>query len=57
VTRAGVDLRQAQASGRVGLASMHERADEIGWSLLVRSAPGEGTRIRVEKTPVREVQA
>jgi len=50
----GFDLRQAQNSGRVGLSSMHERAVEIGWDLQVITSPGAGTRIRVEKAPVRE---
>ena len=52
----GFDLRQAQNSGRVGLASMHERAAEIGWNLQIITSPGTGTRIRVEKVPVREGQ-
>ncbi len=49
----GFDLQQARdrsrAGGRVGLASMGERAAEIGWSLQVVTSPGAGTRIRVEK--------
>jgi signal transduction histidine kinase len=52
----GFDLRQAQNSGRVGLASMRERATEIGWHLQIMTAPGTGTRIRVEKAPAREGQ-
>jgi signal transduction histidine kinase len=52
----GFDLRQAQNSARVGLASMHERAAEIGWHLQITTSPGTGTRIRVEKAPVREGQ-
>ena len=46
----GFDLRQARNGGRVGLASMGERAAEIGWSLQVITSPGAGTCIRVEKT-------
>jgi signal transduction histidine kinase len=46
----GFDLQRARNSGRVGLVSMHERAAEIGWKLQVITAPGAGTRIRVEKT-------
>lgn len=53
---AGFDLPQARRSGRVGLASMQERAAEIGWSLQIISSPGAGACIRVEKTPVVEVQ-
>ena len=35
--------------GHLGLASMAERAAEIGWSLSVESRPGCGTRIRVQE--------
>ena len=53
----GFDLGQAQSSGRVGLLSMRERAAEIGWDLQIRTFPGTGTCIRVEKLPneVRQV--
>jgi signal transduction histidine kinase len=47
----GFDLRQARNSGRVGLASMRERAAEIGWNLQITTSPGAGTHIRVEKKP------
>jgi signal transduction histidine kinase len=52
----GFDLALARSGGGFGLSSMHERATEIGWSLQVITAPGAGACIRVEKTPVREVQ-
>jgi len=52
----GFDLQQVQQSGKVGLASMRERAAEIGWELQIITAPGEGTRLRVEKIQVREDQ-
>ena len=45
----GFDLQQAQGGGRLGLASMRERAVEIGWDTQIQSSPGEGTHIRVEK--------
>ena len=45
----GFDVPKAQRSGRVGLASMSERAAEIGWKLQIISSPDTGTRIRVEK--------
>ena len=48
---AGFDTRQIPAGGRMGLAGMRERADEIGWCLQVASEPGAGTCIRVEKNP------
>jgi signal transduction histidine kinase len=47
----GFDLQRARNSGRVGLASMDERAAEIGWRLQVITSPGAGTRVRVEKKP------
>jgi signal transduction histidine kinase len=34
--------------GHVGLASMAERARELGWSFIIDTQPGRGTRIRVE---------
>lgn len=45
----GFDTQQAQQLGNVGLSSMSERAADIGWQLEVITAPGAGTRIRVEK--------
>jgi signal transduction histidine kinase len=39
----------SQSGSQVGLASMRERAEEIGWNLTVITSPGMGTRIRVEK--------
>lgn len=45
----GFELRRARNGGRVGLISMGERAEEIGWRLQVTSSPGAGTCIRVEK--------
>jgi signal transduction histidine kinase len=51
----GFDPQQAQDGGHVGLASMRERAEEIGWDITIQSAPGEGTQIRVEKKhPIEE---
>jgi len=45
----GFDTQQAFGSGHVGLAGMHERAEEIGWNLTIQSTLGQGTHIRVEK--------
>ena len=45
----GFDVHQAPYSGRVGLASMSERAAEIGWTLQIISSLGAGTCIRVER--------
>ena len=47
----GFDARQARADGQMGLSSMQERAEEIGWHLQVSSSPGTGTCVRVEKAP------
>jgi two-component system, NarL family, sensor histidine kinase LiaS len=41
----GFDTHASQRG--VGLASMHERAEALGGSLTVESAPGQGTKIRV----------
>ncbi len=38
--------------GHVGLSSMEERAKELGANLLIQSAPGQGTMVRVENIPV-----
>jgi signal transduction histidine kinase len=35
--------------GGVGLSSMQERAQEIDWEPKILTAPGAGTRVRVEK--------
>jgi signal transduction histidine kinase len=48
----GFDLEHVQNSGRLGLHSMRERATEIGWDLQIRTSPGVGTCVRVEKLPV-----
>jgi signal transduction histidine kinase len=44
----GFDRRRVSGRG-VGLTSMTERADEIGWRLTVTSAPGAGTRVVAEE--------
>jgi signal transduction histidine kinase len=43
----GFDPTHAASSGRFGLISMRERAEAIGASLAVRSAPGQGTTVEV----------
>jgi signal transduction histidine kinase len=43
---AGFDVKAAK-TGRFGLVSMQERAEKIGGSLQVRSAPGQGTTVEV----------
>jgi signal transduction histidine kinase len=43
----GFDPARVADSGRLGLVSMRERAEAIGASLAVRSAPGQGTTVEV----------
>jgi signal transduction histidine kinase len=43
----GFDLARIGAKGGLGLVSMQERADRIGGELVIQSAPGEGTSVRV----------
>jgi signal transduction histidine kinase len=52
----GFEERSGPSAGHVGIASMRERAEEIGWRLAVDSMPGKGTRVRVERPP-RESEA
>ncbi len=42
-----IDLQAGQAAGHFGLTGMRERAAAIGGSLEVKSAPGEGTSVKV----------
>jgi signal transduction histidine kinase/ligand-binding sensor domain-containing protein len=43
----GFDPEAAGGEGGIGLISMRERAEKLGGTLTVHSAPGEGTRVRV----------
>jgi signal transduction histidine kinase len=45
---AGFDTRDAAGSHRLGLASMRERSRSVKGRLTVDSAPGRGTRVRME---------
>jgi signal transduction histidine kinase len=47
VTDDGGGFVTGAASGGLGLASMRERAAAVGASLTIRSAPGQGTSIRL----------
>lgn len=51
---AGFDPASAPHRGGLGLASMRERAETMGGSFEVESAPGRGTTIRVEVPPGRD---
>ncbi len=45
---AGFDLEAARQKGGLGLISMRERAEQLGGSISILSAPGEGTRVIVK---------
>jgi signal transduction histidine kinase len=52
----GFDPDAVGDRGGMGLASMRQRAEKLGGSLTVLSAPGEGTRVKVSvgvRTPMR----
>ena len=45
----GFDPRRPELrSRRLGLTSMEERAERLGGTLSIRSAPGAGTTVRLE---------
>jgi len=44
----GFDPTQAANSGRLGLVGMRERAEMLGGSLTIDTAPGEGTTVALE---------
>jgi signal transduction histidine kinase len=44
----GLDPKQAARGGGLGLPGIAERAEKIGGKLHIDSAPGKGTRVRVE---------
>ena len=53
----GFDVNTRDTSGaHIGLAGMAERARAIGGAFSVESAPGAGTRIRVDSIWPEEVQ-
>jgi signal transduction histidine kinase len=45
----GFDLSGSRHVNGFGLTGMTERASEIGWELVIKSCPGQGTHIRVEE--------
>jgi signal transduction histidine kinase len=53
----GFDVQRAQSRrGRYGLSTMQERAELLGGSLHIQSAPGQGTTIVVEITRDRTAE-
>jgi signal transduction histidine kinase len=44
----GFTLHDVRDKGGLGLATMRERAEELGGGVTVQSAPGEGTSVRVK---------
>lgn len=44
----GFDLEMARQSGGLGLRSMEERVQQIGGNLILETAPGKGTTLRIE---------
>jgi len=44
----GFDLETARQSGGLGLRSMEERVQQIGGNLILETAPGKGTTLRIE---------
>jgi signal transduction histidine kinase len=44
----GFDVATAQEAGGQGLRGIAERVTQLGGRLIVRSAPGTGTELRVE---------
>jgi nitrate/nitrite-specific signal transduction histidine kinase len=44
----GFDLDAVGSNHGMGLANMRDRAAELGGSMDIRSAPGQGTRVKVE---------
>ncbi len=47
----GFDVASASEEGKMGLPGMQARAAELGGSLSITSAVGQGTRVRVEVNP------
>jgi signal transduction histidine kinase len=46
----GFEMSEDQTTFGVGLASMSERANELGGWLEIQSAPGQGTRVHIQIT-------
>ena len=44
----GFDLEAGRAAGGMGLANIRQRVEEMGGRLILTSAPGQGTEVRVD---------
>ncbi|NIS83181.1 MAG: hypothetical protein GTO14_23935 [Anaerolineales bacterium] len=53
----GFNPDQTSQQGGVGLSGMRERAEEIGWELMITSTPGAGTRVRARAKHPRRQEA
>jgi signal transduction histidine kinase len=51
----GFDPAALQDRGGLGIVGMRERAQRLGWSLQLFSAPGKGTKVRVELEGSRRI--
>lgn len=52
----GFQFEKIQSRGGLGLTSMRERAEKLGGALLINSAPGMGTRVKVRvKTQEKDI--
>lgn len=47
----GFNLANGKHTNGYGLAGMAERAEEIGWELVIESSPDQGTHILVKENP------
>jgi len=54
---AGFDQASAKsATGHMGLSSMRERVEALGGTLVIETAPGKGTRVRIEIRTTKDLK-
>jgi PAS domain S-box-containing protein len=49
----GFDLAAVRDGGGLGLTTMQERAEQVGGTLVIRSAPGEGSTVKIAVPAMR----